>query len=120
MQPSSGQRAFILTLLAFVWSAGLFIAALTVPEYGSATLVDENGSGVLVVMAVPAVISLAVWLALWLKCTRGGTVSGIVAWTCVSLLAMFCVVGLASIGMFVIPVALLLAGAVSVTPSRDD
>lgn len=120
MHSSRGHRAFVLTVLAFVWSVGLFVAALTVPEYGSATLVDENGSRVLVVMAVPAVISLAVWLALWLKCTRGGPVSGIVAWTCVSLLGVFCVIGLASIGLFVIPVAALLAGAASETPSRDD
>jgi len=120
MHSSAGRRAFVLTLLAFVWSVGLFVAALTVPEYGSATLVDENGSRVLLVMAVPAVISVAVWLALWRKCTRGGQLSGTVAWICVSLLAAFCVLGLASIGMFVIPVAALLAWAASVTPSRDD
>jgi amino acid permease len=105
-----------LTVLAFVWSIGLLVAALLAPAYGSATLVDENGTRVLVVIAVPAVISAAVWLALRRKCTRGGPVSGVVAWTCVSLLAVFCLLALASIGMFVMPVAVLLAWAVSVTP----
>jgi hypothetical protein len=119
MHSSRGRRAFVLTVLAFVWSIGLLVAALLAPAYGSATLVDENGSGVLLVMAVPAVISAAVWLALWRKCTRGGPVSGVVAWTCVSVLAVFCLLGLASIGLFVIPVAALLAWAASVTPSGD-
>ncbi|HET7048670.1 MAG TPA: hypothetical protein VFI54_10425 [Solirubrobacteraceae bacterium] len=116
MQSSRGRRAFVLTVLAFVWSIGLLAAALFAPEYGSTTLVEENGSGVLLPVAVPAVISAAVWLALWRKCTRGGSVSGVVAWTFVSLLAVFCLLALASIGMFVIPVAVLLAWAVSVTP----
>lgn len=119
MQPARGHRAFVLTASAFVWSIGLLAAALLAPAYGSATLVDENGSWVLVVVAVPAVISTLVWLALWRKCTRGASVSGVMAWTCVSLLAVFCLIALASIGMFVIPVAVLLAWAAAVTPSGD-
>lgn len=117
MPSSRGARPFVLTVLAFVWSIGLLAAALLAPEYGSATLVDENGLGVLVPVAVPAVISVAVWLALWRKCSRGGPVGGAVAWTGVSILAVFCLIALASIGMFVVPVALLLACAASLTPS---
>ena len=62
---SAGRRAFVLTVLALVWSVGLLAAALFAPAYGSTTLVEENGSGVLLVVAFPAVISAAVWLALW-------------------------------------------------------
>jgi hypothetical protein len=90
--------------------------ALFAPAYGSTTLVQENGSGVLIPVGIPAVISAAVWLALWRRCTRGGSVSGVVAWTCVSLLVVFCLLALASIGLFVIPVAVLLACATSATP----
>lgn len=90
--------------------------ALFAPAYGSTTLVQENGSGVLIPVGIPAVVSAAVWLALWHRCTRGGSVSGVVAWTCVSLLAVFCLLALASIGLFVIPVAVLLACAASATP----
>lgn len=104
-------------MLAVLWSVGLLVAALVAPVYGSATLVDENGTRVLLVVAVPAVISVVVWLALWLKCTRGGRVSGVAAWTCVCLLGTFCVIGLASIGLYMIPVALLLARATTLTPS---
>ena len=96
---------------------GLLVAALLVPVYGSATLVDDNGPGVLLVVAVPAVISAAAWIALWRKCARGNRVSGYVAWTCVWALAGFCVLAILSIGIFVAPVAVLLASAASLTPS---
>ena len=119
MRSSQGRRAFVLTLLAFVWSIGLLAVALYAPEYGSTTLVQENGTGVLIPVGIPAVISAAVWLALWRRCTRGGAVGGVVAWTCVSLLAVFCLIALASIGLFVIPVAVLLACATSATPLGD-
>jgi hypothetical protein len=116
---SPGRQAFVLTVLAFVWSVGLLAAALFAPAYGSTTLVQENGSGVLIPVGIPAVISAAVWLALWRRCTRGGAVSGVVAWTCVSLLGVFCLIALASIGLFVIPVAVLLACATLVTTRGD-
>jgi len=108
-----------LTLLAFVWSIGLLAAALYAPAYGSTTLAQENGSSVLIPVGIPAVISAAVWLALWRRCTRGGAVSGVIAWTCVALLAVFCLIALASIGLFVIPVAVLLACATLVTTPGD-
>jgi hypothetical protein len=106
----------MLTVAAFAWSMALLVAALVVPIYGSATLVQENGRGVLLVVAVPAVLSATVWLALWRRCSRGGPVSGYVAWTGVAGLAGFCLLGLASIGLFVVPVAVLLAWAVAITP----
>ncbi len=107
----------MLTVLALLWSVGLLIAAIAVPVYGSATLVDENGHGVLLVVAVPAAISVAVWIALWRECTHGGRVSRYVAQACVWVLAAFCVMGILTIGAFVAPVAVLLAFAVSLTPT---
>ncbi|HYZ81053.1 MAG TPA: hypothetical protein VE571_07280 [Solirubrobacteraceae bacterium] len=104
-------------MLAFTWSIGLLAWALLIPVYGSATLVDENGGAVLLPVAIPALISAAVWLALWRKCVRGGRVSGVVAWTGVVLVAGFCLLGAASIGLFVVPVALLLGRAAALTPS---
>ena len=112
-----GRRAFVLTMIAFVWSLGLVAAALVAPVYGSATLVEVNGTKVLLVVAVPALISATVWIALWRKCTRGSRASRYVAWTCVSVLAGFCVLAILSIGIFVAPVAVLLGCAASLTPS---
>jgi hypothetical protein len=115
-----GRRAFVFTALALLWSIGLLVAALVAPVYGSATLVDENGLGVLLVVAVPAVLAVAVWIALWRKCTRGGAVSGYVAWACVWVLGAFCLLGILTIGAFVAPVAALLARAASLTPSASS
>ena len=117
MPSSPARRAFVLTVIAFLWSIGVLVAAVVAPVYGSATLVDDNGPGVLLVVAVPAAISAAVWIALWRKCTRGKRLSGYVAWTCVWVLAGFCLVAILSIGIFVAPVAVLLACAASLTPS---
>jgi hypothetical protein len=114
---SRGRRASGFTALAFVWSLALLVAALTVPAYGSATLVDENGRGVLLVVAVPALISLVVWLALWRKCSRGGRLSGALAWSAIAILAVFCLLAVFSIGVYVLPVAVLLARAAALTPS---
>ncbi len=117
MSSLPGRRPFVLTVIAFLWGVGLLVAALLAPVYGSATRADENGARVVLVIAVPAVISAAVWVALWRKCTRGGRVGGYVAWTWVWFLAGFCVLAVLSVGIFVAPVAVLLACAVSLTPS---
>ena len=103
-------------MIAFLWSIGLLVAALVAPVYGSATLVDDTGARVLLVVAVPAVISATAWVALWRKCARDNRVSGYVAWTCVWVLAAFCVLAILSIGIFVAPAVVLLAGAASLTP----
>ena len=95
----------------------LFAIALTVPMYGPATLVDESGRGVVLVVALPAILTAAAWVALWRKCARGGRLSGCVAWACVWALAAFCVVSILTIGLFVAPAAALLGCAVLLTPS---
>jgi hypothetical protein len=105
-----GRRALVLTALAFLWSVGVFVA-------GWATLVDQNGERVLWVLAVPAVVTLVVWVALWRRCSRGGRPSGYLAWAAVAALALFCLLAILSIGIFVAPVAVLLGFAVSLTPS---
>jgi hypothetical protein len=98
----------------------LIVAAFVVPVYGSTTLVGENGSRAILVAGAPAVISVIVWLALWRRCARGGRVSGYIAWFGVALLLAFCVIALASVGLFIAPVALLLGWAASLTPAGQD
>jgi hypothetical protein len=101
--------------IAAVWGAGLLAAAVVVPVYSSAgvsssgavshglaTLVGVNGWGVLLVVGVPLVTTAMVGGALWRRGPRQG--AGIPAWTIAGLLAVFNVLALASIGMFVIPV----------------
>jgi hypothetical protein len=125
-------KTIIALAVAAVWSVGLLIVAVTVPFYrstsvtssatyaspsphepapqqivttSSATLVAENGTQVLAVVAIPALAVLAVGLSLrhrWEKAKPG---AGPVAWTVVSLLGAFTLVAMFSIGIFVLPVS---------------
>jgi len=101
--------------IAAVWGAGLLAAAVVVPVYSSAgvsssgavshgvaTLVAVNGRGVLLVVSVPLVAAAMVAGALWRRGPRQG--AGVLAWAIAGLLAVFNVLALASIGVFVIPV----------------
>ena len=125
-----GRYAFWLTSVAVVWSAALVGGAFTVPVYsssgtsstgahvsGSLTLVAVNGLGVLVPIGIPLLISALVWFALHRKCSRGGRFAGYLAWMLVAVLALGCVVAAASIGLLIVPVALLLGRAAAITPS---
>lgn len=125
----SGRVASRVSVVAFVWALGLILAALLVPVYSQAestssgltlttvTLVQENGPSVLIPVAVPALICTVVGLALRRKCLRGGRRSGTVAWVGVGLLAVFALLSGLSIGIFVVPVALLLGWAAATTPA---
>jgi hypothetical protein len=105
----------LLVLLALAWGVALIAAALLVPVYGSATLVAENGADVLIPVGIPAVVSAAVWVALHVKCSRGGRAPDLVAWLLIGLLGAFCLVAILSIGVFVLPVAALLAIGAAMT-----
>lgn len=83
----------------------------------TSTLVGENGAGVLAAVALPAALTALVGLALHHKRSRASRSGGYVAWGLVGLLAAFSVLAMFSIGAFVLPVALLLAGAAILTPT---
>jgi hypothetical protein len=134
MEQSStrGSWAFGMTLSACAWDVALLVAAFVLPVYGSSTasepsgvsvhsasltLVEVNGLSVLAPVGLPALIAAVVWFALHRKCSRGSRASGHVAWALIGLLIAFCLVAVASIGMFVVPAAALLAGAAALTPS---
>lgn len=127
-----GRQAFWFTVAAFVWSAALVGAAFLLPVYVSSstssagahsltslTLVHVNGLGVLVPVGVPLITVALVWVALHRKCSRGGRVAGYVAQTLVWMLAAVCLVAIASVGLFILPAAALLARA-AITPSGSS
>jgi hypothetical protein len=130
--PRHGRWALYLTAAAFLWALALVAGAFLVPVYsgvegGSAagvvdttsTLVDVNGLGVLLPVALPAMVVGLVWLALHRKCSRGSARSGHVAGGLIVMLGTFCVLTGFSIGVFVLPTVLLLAGAATLTPGRS-
>jgi hypothetical protein len=126
-----GTRVKVAVALAVLWSAGLLVAAVTVPVYavdsgaagadgglvtssGSATLVGANGSGVLAVAVAPLVASVLVGALLTAR--PRDRVARTVAWAVVGLLAGLAVLGLASVGLFVLPVVVALAVATDARP----
>ena len=122
--------------VALVWSAGLLVGAAVAPVYetststgsvaqGSATLVEANGPGVLLAVAIPLVAAAIVSLALWRR--RADRGAGPVAWTCAVVLAGFTLLAMLTIGIFILPVTLILLVVCArrqshgrVTPAQDS
>lgn len=133
MNTRPGPWAFGLMVAAFVWTLGLVAAAFVAPVYRgatqstsgvttgtSATLVGENGAQVLLVAALPALLTGLAGVALHRKCTRGSRRGERLAWLAVWLLGGLAIVAAASIGLYVLPAALLLAAAAALTPAPGD
>ena len=102
----------------FGWSVLLLIGAYVLPVYQgevstqssngrvhsrdtSATLVEMNGSGALMAVAVPLAATLLVMLALLAQ--DPGQNAGPLAWTLVVLLSGFNLLAMLSIGIFLLP-----------------
>lgn len=116
-------------LVALGWSAALIVAAVVLPVYSSqsssstnvvtgdsGTLVEVNGAAVVITVAVPLVLSVAVIGALWLRGRRRG--AGPLAWVCAGLCAAFALIAMLSIGPLVLPVAGCLLYACAVHGAR--
>jgi thiol:disulfide interchange protein len=119
-------------VVAVVYSAGLVVAGFLVPVYstesvssggavseGTATLVAENGIGVVFVLGIPLLVTLLVGAALRDSSRRGMLP---VAWTLTGLLAVFNLLAMLTIGVFVLPVtgALALACATCRRPRSGE
>ena len=107
-----------LLLPAALWSVGLLVAALSVPVYdsevshpggsvsrASATLVQVNGMKVLVPVGVPLVVVGLVAAVLRHRRRRGKEGAGVLAWASAGLLGLLALVGVLTVGFFVLPVA---------------
>jgi hypothetical protein len=119
----SARSATRLSAAALVWSAGLVLAALVWPAYstsamsgdgvtlGHATLVQAHGAGALLLMAIPLVMSGVVLAAMRMRRAgvRWAGWAGVASWTAIGVLAIESVAGIATIGLFILPVPILLA-----------
>jgi hypothetical protein len=118
-----------LMVAALVWSVGLALAALLLPAYNgqtisnvngltltTATFVQVNGLRALTLVAIPAIVSVIVAFALWQRHRHQANWTGWVAWTAIGLLALETLLGITTIGLFIIPVPVLLAVSVRLIP----
>ncbi len=109
-----GRVSSIALVGAAVWGLLLVVAGFLVPAYQSTsmsssgeltqstkTLVAMNGPGIVVVLALPLLVTVLVACALLLRARRAAMP---VAWALTALLAVFNVLGMLTIGVFVVPV----------------
>jgi hypothetical protein len=123
------QLATRLTVGALIWSIGLVLAALLVGSYTGQTVSSEagvtlttrtfvqvNGLRALVLVVIPTVACLAVATALWHRHRRRAPWGGPVAWTAIGVLTIEALLGIATVGLFMVPVIVLLVVSVRLVP----
>ncbi len=113
-----------LTAGALAWSIGLVVAALALPVYSgtstssdvngvtltNSTLVQVNGIRALVLMAIPALVSIIVLLAIRAR-HSGARWAAPLAWTAIGVVIVEALVGVMTVGLFILPVPVLLTAA---------
>jgi hypothetical protein len=132
-----------LIVAALIWSVGLIVVGLLIPTYASdraseldgvtltsSTLLQSKGAWAMILVTIPAIAAAAV---LWLL--RGRRYDGAewrlrVVWGLVAALAFESLLGILTVGAYILPVPILLAVAVKLVspagvgappkPSRGD
>ena len=130
-----GWLAFGLSAAAVAWSLLLIAGQFVIPAYsdatcegsspggssvcreGTATSFETNGWWVVVLFAAVTLVATLAAVALHLKCRRGERWAEPLAWGVVAVLFVFSLAGAASVGMFALPLVLLLALSAALTPS---
>ena len=77
----------------------------------SPSLVAVNGAKVLLPLAAPLSVVVLVSGLLWFRRWRGSSGAGVLAWTLSVLLDLLALAGLLTIGIFIMPVAVLVSVA---------
>jgi hypothetical protein len=91
-------------------SVGLIAAGLLL----SPSLVEVNGEKVLVPLAMPLMVVVMVSGLLWFRARRHVPGAGVAAWSLSVLLDLLALAGILTIGIFVLPVAVLVTVACAV------
>jgi hypothetical protein len=128
MGSNRGRVAFGLGAAAVGWALLLVGSTFFFPAYQgetcgtggcistSSTLFAENGWLVVGLLAGIATIAAVGFYALHVVCARGSERAATVATSCAVVVMAFAIVGAASVGLLVLPVALLLGASAMLTP----
>ncbi len=131
-----GGWSFPALAVAALWSIALLVGAATLPAYRSttvsgtgmpggavreststATLIEVNGSSVLLVVGIPlAAVTVVSVLLLWRRRHRKSG-AGALAWVVVGLLGGVAFLGMLTIGIFLMPAVGLLGLACATAPT---
>jgi hypothetical protein len=128
MAKNRGRVAFGLGAAAVGWALLLVASAFFVPTYSgetcgiggctssSSTLFAEHGWWVVEVLGAVMVVAAVAFYALHVVCSKESETAALIAVGCTVLLGAFAIVSGFSIGLFVLPIPLLLAGSWSAIP----
>jgi hypothetical protein len=117
MSSSRGRVAFGLGAAAVGWALLLIALAFFFPAYSSgSTLFAENGWIPVALLAGIAAVAAAGFYALHVVCSQGSDRAAKVATSCAVVVMAAAMVSAASIGLFVLPVSLLLLASATLTP----
>ncbi|HEY5431374.1 MAG TPA: hypothetical protein VIK04_19825 [Solirubrobacteraceae bacterium] len=114
--------ALRLIVVAFVWSVGLIVTGLFIPTYPSdtaspvtgvtltsSTLLQSKGAWAMVLVTLPAIGAVAVLVLLRARRYDGGEWRLRVAWAMVTAVTLESLLGILSVGAYMLPVPVLLA-----------
>jgi hypothetical protein len=130
MAKNRGRVAFGLGASSVGWALLLLASAFFFPAYQgetcgtggctstSSTLFAENGWLAPGMLAGVAAIAAVGFYALHVVCSRGSERAAKLATWCAVVVIAFAIVGAASVGLLVLPVALLLGASAVLTPQR--
>jgi hypothetical protein len=136
MSATVAERRWLLAVrmavAAGVWSLGLVLAALLVPAYSGdtttagvatlteQTLVQNEGLWSLALVMVPLIACGVVALAMVHRRRDDARWALPAAWAAIGVLVLVALVSITSVGAFMVPVAVLLALTVRITPGWGD
>lgn len=132
-----------LIVVAFVWSGGLIVTGLFIPTYGSdaaspvngvtltsSTLLQSKGAWAMTLVTLPALGAVVVLVLLRARRYDGGEWRLHLAWAVVAALACESLLGILTVGAYMLPVPVLLALAMTLVspdgvgappkPAHDD
>ena len=126
-----GRTSFVLASGGLLCAAALVPAAFLAPVYSGEsvdssgavvhttnTFVGVNGLWVAGLLSVPLFLALVTWIGLRLRCSRDSVLGTRLAWAAVILLWAFTVASF-SLGVLILPSALLLVVAAKTTPTSS-
>jgi hypothetical protein len=107
LPPRSAGRPLWLLAAAGLWSAGLIAASFSVRP----SLIQVNGPKVLLPVSAPLAIVALVALGLTVARRRSARWATVVSWVLAGLLDCLALVGMLTIGVFILPVAIAVTAA---------
>ncbi len=115
------RAAFWLATAAVAWAVAFTVWVLTAPFYepGGETILAANEElSVRIALFVPVVISALVWLALHIACRNDSRAARSLGLAAAAILLVFAILTGFTIGAFVLPGAIALTAAATLTPVR--